>query len=387
MEERKLASIQKVLEVLPIEGADAIEVVRINDWKVVVKKSDGYKPGDLVIYCEIDSYLPIREEFEFLRGSSYKKLVDGTEGFRLKTIRLRKQISQGLVLPLSILEDHDPKWEGEFTIGTSNQPWGDQLQLGPYDDALLINEGVDVTEILGIVKWDPPVPAQLSGKVKGYFPSFIRKTDEPRVQNLTRDYYKWVELGPVFYSAEKLDGSSATYYLKDGVFGACSRNMDLKPPESEFKEEIIIDDNGIEKKTQENSFWKVARELNLEKKLRDYGKNLSIAGELIGEGIQKNPYKIKGQTVRFFNVFDINDQEYYSYEDFIEFMKALELEMVPIIESEFQLPEKISDLIELADDKSILNNQANREGLVIRSHDRKISFKVISNRFLLKNEK
>lgn len=385
--ERKLASIQKVREVLPIEGADAIEVVVINNWKVVVKKDDNYKPGDLIVYCEIDSFLPIREEFEFLRGSSYKKMVDGTEGFRLRTIKLRKQISQGLVLPLNILEDNDPIHEGEFSIGISKQPWGDRLQLGPYDDALVIEEGTDVTEHLGIVKWDPPVPAQLAGKVKGNFPSFLKKTDEERIQNLTKEYPEWVKLGPVFYAAEKLDGSSATYYFRDGVFGACSRNLELKAPDEEFVEKVVVGDDGIERKTQENSFWKVARELELKEKLTELGMNISIQGELIGEGIQGNPYRIKGQTVRFFNIFDIDKYEYYDFVDFIDTLQKLGLEAVPMEDIKFQLPESIDELIIFADGKSALEKQANREGLVIRSHDRKISFKVISNRHLLKNER
>jgi RNA ligase (TIGR02306 family) len=101
--ERKLASIQKVAEIRPIEGADAIEVARINNWNVVVKKGE-YKAGDLCIYCEIDSFLPVREEFEFLRKSSFKKMGD-QEGFRLKTIRLRGQLSQGLLLPLTVLNE------------------------------------------------------------------------------------------------------------------------------------------------------------------------------------------------------------------------------------------------------------------------------------------
>ena len=214
--ERKLATIQKIREIRPIEGADAIELAIINNWQVVVAKNVGHKVGDWVVYCEIDSFLPIREEFEFLRKSSFKKMGD-QEGFRLKTIRLRGQISQGLVLPISVLEGPD-----EMKIGVSQQPWGDQLQLGPYDNALVIEEGVDVSEILGIVKYEPPIPAQLAGKVKGYFPSFIRKTDEERVQNLTKEYEGWK--AQKFYVTEKLDGSSATFYLKDGVFGVCSRN-------------------------------------------------------------------------------------------------------------------------------------------------------------------
>lgn len=360
--ERKLASIQRIIEIRPIEGADAIEVARVNNWDVVVKKGE-YNLGDLCVYCEIDSFLPIREEFEFLRKSSFKRMGD-QEGFRLKTIRLRGQLSQGLLLPLEVLNG-----EEEMVIGTVEQPWGPQLQLGPYDDAIVIEEGADVTEVLGIVKYEPPIPAELSGKIRGNFPSFLRKTDEERVQNLTKHYYEWVNNDLDFYVTEKLDGSSATFYLNEGQFGVCSRNLDLL-------------------ETEENTFWKVARELQIEEKLRSTGKNLAIQGELIGEGIQGNPYKIKGQTVRFFNAFDIDSQTYYGLPMFLATMQhQLELETVPFVTNlTMKLPKTIDEALAFAEAKSVLNPDFDREGVVFRTMDRTISFKAISNKFLL-NEK
>ena len=373
--ERKLATIQKIREIRPIEGADAIELAIINNWQVVVAKNVGHKVGDWVVYCEIDSFLPIREEFEFLRKSSFKKMGD-QEGFRLKTIRLRGQISQGLVLPISVLEGAD-----EMKIGVSQQPWGDQLQLGPYDNALVIGEGVDVSEVLGIVKYEPPIPAQLAGKVKGYFPSFIRKTDEERVQNLTKEYEGWK--AQRFYVTEKLDGSSATFYLKDGVFGVCSRNLELAEPEEEFVPGMVMCEDGVERPKQENSFWKAAREHDLKAKLEKVGYNVCLQGELIGEGIQKNPYKFKGQVVHFFNAFNIDTQEYLGFQEFTDLILDLSLPMVPILETDFTLPDTIDQLLQYAEAKSVLNPSFDREGVVIRSHDRKISFKAISNKFLL----
>lgn len=378
--ERKLASIQKIASIRPIEGADAIEVARINNWDVVVKKNE-FKVGELCVYFEIDSFLPIREEFEFLRKSSFKKM-GGQEGFRLKTIRLRGQVSQGLVVPIQILDG-----EYELGIGISRQPHGDQLQLGPYDNALVIEEGADVTEVLGVVKYEPPVPAELAGKVKGYFPSFLRKTDEERVQNLTKSYDEWVAQDLDFYVTEKLDGSSATYYYKDGVFGVCSRNLELAEPE-EFVAGMVVCEDGIERPRQQNSFWKVAQELGLKEKLAALGRNISIQGELIGEGIQGNPYKLKGQTVRFFNVFDIDSQEYYGLPMFLATMQIdLKLETVPILTNlTMKLPKTIDEALAFAEAKSVLNPDFDREGVVFRTMDRKISFKAISNKFLL-NEK
>jgi hypothetical protein len=145
-------------------------------------------------------------------------------------------------------------------------------------------------------------------------------------------------------------------------------------------------DDGIERPKRENTFWKVAREMGIKKKLLATGRNLCIQGELIGEGIQKNPYKIKGHTVLFYNAFDIDNQERLNLRDFISLMKDLEFETVPILELEFLLPDTIEELLREAEGKSVLNPNAEREGLVIRSMDTTISFKVISNRFLLKNE-
>lgn len=343
--ERKLATVRIINDIQPIEGADMIELAIVDGWKVVVAKNVGHKVGDMVIYCEIDSFLPIKEEFEFLRKSSYKKMGD-QEGFRLKTIKLRGQVSQGLILPISVLNPTDTN-----------------IYVTPF-------EGLDVTDILGIVKYEPPIPAELAGKVKGLFPSFIRKTDEERIQNLASEYELFKtqnKEGMKFYVTEKLDGSSATYYFKDGIFGVCSRNLELL-------------------ETEGNTFWKVARELMLEEKLGTLDNNICLQGELIGEGIQGNPYKIKGQTVKFFNAFNIDTQEYLGLGEFIALINGMDLETVPVLDTNFTLPETVEDMLKVADDKSVLNFSFDREGIVIRSSDRTISFKAISNKFLL-NEK
>jgi len=338
--ERKLASIRKISDLSPIEGADKIELATIDGWKVVVAKDVNHKVGDLIVYCEVDSFLPIEPEFEFLRKSSYKKMADGNEGFRLKTIKLRGQISQGLIVPLDVL-----------------------LKCGVSSDD--VYEGLDVTGTLGIVKYEPPIPAQLSGLVKGNFPSFLKKTDEERVQNLTKEYA--IYSLDKFYVTEKLDGSSVTYYVKDGVFGVCSRNLDL-----------LEDEN--------NSMWKFAIESGLRDRLVGLEKNLAVQGEIIGEGIQGNPYQRIGQTVRIFNGFDIDKYDYLSLSELIELVKVLEVRTVPILDLDFTLPDTIDELLLTAEGKSMLNIKTEREGIVIRSHDRKISFKAISNKFLL-NEK
>ena len=339
--ERKLATIRVINDIRPIEGADMIELATVGGWNVVVAKDVGHKVGDHVVYCEIDSFLPIREEFEFLRKSSYKKMGD-QEGFRLKTIKLRGQVSQGLILPMSVF--------GEFG-------W-------------TAYEGLDVTEKLGIIKYEPPIPAELSGKVKGNFPSFIPKTDEERIQNLTKEYEEWkIQSKHQFYVTEKLDGSSATFYVKDGEFGVCSRNLELL-------------------ETEGNTFWKVARELDLENKMKSLGKNISLQGELIGEGIQGNRYNLKGQTVRFFTGFDIDKYQRIPFVEMVIMVQDMGLQCVPIVNKEygFLLPDTVEEMLDYAESKSALNDKKEREGVVVRSMDGTISFKVISNKFLLEEK-
>jgi RNA ligase (TIGR02306 family) len=297
------------------------------------------------VYCEIDSFLPIRDEFEFLRKSSYKKMGD-QEGFRLKTIKLRGQVSQGLILPIGV------------------------IPVAQFASAHDLPEGMDVTEMLGIVKYEPPIPAELAGKVKGLFPSFLHKTDEERVQNLVKEYGEWkYQSKHKFYVTEKLDGSSATYYINNGEFGVCSRNLELL-------------------ETEGNTFWKVARELDLENKIKSLGKNICFQGELIGEGIQGNPYKIKGHTVRFYTGFDIDKRERIPFINFAVTLQDLSLDIVPVLNEDygFMLPETVEDMLKYAEGKSVLNANTEREGVVVRSMDGTISFKAISNKFLLEEK-
>jgi RNA ligase (TIGR02306 family) len=338
---RTLASIQKIKALEPIEGADAIEKATVLGWSLVVKKND-FKVGDLVVYCEIDSILPEIDLFEFLKP----------RGMRIRTVRLRGQISQGICFPLSIVE---------------------HFGLLPED----MIEGQDVTDAMGVIKYEPPIPACLSGVMKGKFPSFIPKTDETRVQVLQKLLDKYE--GESCYITEKLDGSSATYYLKDGQFGVCSRNMELL-------------------ESEENSFWKVARELDIENKLLKYGKNIAIQGELVGEGIQGNKLKLKGQKVYFFNGFDIDRFEYLDYKQFHFLMAVIGLDNVPILAVNYTLSNNIDSIINLAKIKSTITKDVWAEGIVIRPHVEKIdlilsnenfnngrvSFKAINPEFLIK---
>lgn len=326
---RNLASIQRILDLQPIKDADQIEKAKVLGWQCVVKKGE-FSVGDLCVYMEIDSLLPDRLEFEFLKP----------RGMRIKTIRLRGVISQGICFPLSIL------------------PFGVQAE-----------EGDDVTELLGVLKYEPPISANLSGEAKGMFPSFIPKTDETRVQVLQELLTECRGLN--CYISEKLDGSSATYYVRYGGFGVCSRNLELK-------------------ETEGNTFWKVARQFDFEEKLLRLGKNIALQGELIGEGIQGNKYKLRGQLVAFFNAYDIDDRRYYDYAEFVDLLDGLGLSSVPIIQTGFCLEPDIDFLLQLSVGKSLLNAQTEREGIVIRPMVEqrcdigRVSFKAVSPEFLLK---
>lgn len=329
---RKLASIQKISKLEPIPNADRIELATILGWKVVVKKGE-FKEGDEVVYIEIDSILPDQPEFEFLRDY----------GFRIRTVKLRGQVSQGIAFPLSIL---------------------------PND--IEISIGKDVTDILGIKKYEPPIPIQLSGKVKGPFPQFIPKTDEVRIQTIPEFLEKYG--GKLFYISEKIDGTSATYYMNEDKFGVCSRNWDLEEEET-------------------NLFWILARELNLEERLRKLGENIAIQGEALGPKIQNNLYELSTYRIFLFSIYDIDKQKYADYDKFIQYAQELSLETVPILDDHFSLQGTVDDLVEMATGKSILNPKLEREGIVIRSlkeardpdYDR-ISFKVLNPSFLLKYE-
>jgi len=349
---RRLATVQQIAELLPIEGADAIEVARINGWNVVVKKGD-FKVDEMAVFCEVDSFLPIQPEYEFLRKSSYKKMSDGTEGFRLKTIRLRGQLSQGLLINYQTLISKLPPNEN-----------------GRVD---LPDVGEDVTEIMGIVKYEPPIPACLAGQMKGNFPGFLNKTDEERVQNIPSSMYeRYKSKGEKYYITEKLDGSSCSIYLRGNEFGVCSRNVNLL-------------------ETEGNTFWKVARQYNIEEILREHSEytgfqTFALQGEVIGEGIQGNPYNIKGHQFHIFNLF-YSDLDYYAnIDELIDFSKKYNLKVVPLLHKDINLPENGMECLKLAEGKSALNSNTEREGIVIRYFDRSVSFKAISNKFLLKKD-
>ena len=247
--ERKLATIRRITEINPIEGADLIEAISIGGWTVVAQKAMGYKVNDLVVYLEIDAFVPT-EVAPFLtqEGKEPKEYL-GIKGERLRTKKLKGVVSQGLLLPLESVSDN-PLFNAE----------------------MLFYEGSDVTSLLGIVKWNPPQEFR-SADAKGTFPSFIPKTDQERIQNLSREFDKYKEAAELWEITEKLDGSSMTVFFKDGNVGVCSRNLELK-------EDI------------DNTFWGCAVDSGAVDELKKFQQELALQGELIGPGIQGNKYNL-----------------------------------------------------------------------------------------------
>lgn len=335
---RKLATVRKINVIEHIAEADAIEVATVDGWKVVVKKGE-FKANDFAVYFEIDSWIP-HDLAPFLSHGNEPREFNGVKGERLRTIKLRGQLSQGLLLPLGCVTG-------------------------------VVDEGQDVTELLGVQKWERPINAQLAGVCKGNFPSFLRKTDQERCQNITLQIMDSYKNGELYEVTTKLNGSSMTVYYNNAVGGVCSRNLDLK-----------LDQEG-------NAFVDTAKRLNILNGLISYGRNIALQGELCGVGIQGNPEGLSECKFFLFDIFDIDAQRYMTplerEEVFKELIERYSVKINHVPKQSLNQPltsGDIAELLKLAEGKNTNNREI--EGLVFKRMDGKFSFKVISNRFLLK---
>ena len=334
---RKMASIRKIDDIRPIEGADAIECAVVGGWTVVVKKGE-FAVGDLAVYCEIDSWIPT-ELAPFLSKGKEPREFEGIKGERLRTVKLRGQLSQGLLLP---------------------KPIG-------LMDAV---EGDDLSAYLGIVKWEMAIPAQLAGQVKGNFPTEIPKTDQERVQNLVEAIKAAADCELQFEVTEKLEGSSMTVYRIRGEFGVCSRNLDLKRDEN-------------------NTFWKVAIEEDIDAQMMavDPYWDFAIQGELIGPGIQGNIYKLSKPEFYVFDVYNIQTGQYLKPEARRKLVETMGMKHVPVLVANGDMYDTlgitdIPQLLKFAEGKSQLAD-TEREGIVFKQVNGGMTFKAISNKYLL----
>jgi RNA ligase (TIGR02306 family) len=350
--ERVLASIKRIDEIRPIENADAIECAVLGGWQVVVKKGD-FQAGQLAVYAEIDSWIP-NWLAPFLSKGKEPREYNGVKGERLKTIRLRGQISQGLLLPV----EHNPPVAALIRRST--------------DHALrYIMEGDDVTDFLGIQKHEVVEKWMQSSQAKGNFPSFIFKTDQERIQNLKREVQQWKEQGDIWEVTEKLDGSSISIFVHQelGLSGVCSRNLELR---------FDPDNPG--------TFWSIALKYNLIEKIMQSGMSVAFQGELIGPGIQGNPYGLKEFDLYVYDIFDIKGQKYLLPNEAQYLCRQFGVKHVPTYYPHALEDISLEEQIARADGYSELNPATIREGLVFKNMQTEESFKVISNKFLMQKD-
>lgn len=336
--ERIMARVAKIDSVVKHPDADTLDICQVGGWKVVTRLGE-FKKGDLAVYASVDSWIPSTVA-PFLSKGKEPRIYQNVPGERLRTVRLRGVVSQGLLLPLDVIPGHINHWV----------------------------EGDDCSQALGIVKYESPVPAALAGLAKGNFPSWIPKTDLERLQNLSKNLEHWAYNQSLWEVTEKTDGSSMTVYFRDGEFGVCSRNLELQEDYT-------------------NSFWRAARKFQLQEKLAVLNKNIALQMELVGVGIQKNPYNLSDHNIYLFDIYDIDRAEYLSPNDRYLLVCDLDIPHVPIIDSRWEMPMNctMDDMLNFAEGKSKLWTTAEREGLAFKSLSGRTTFKVISNKFLLKN--
>ena len=348
---RKLASIQTVSKIEPIEGADRIELAHVLGWQCVVKK-DEFKEGDNGVYFEIDSFLPIRPEYEFLRASSYRNTELMGEGFRLRTQKFRGQISQGMILPFDLVAN---------------------------DACRGLPVGTDVTEILGVRKYEIPEMAMTGGTAIGELPGNVPHTDEIRIQAMPALLQEFA--GLKYYISTKVDGSSHSISVDENGIHFMGHNYEYKPDDKcNFYQHTV--------KTNPTLLSDIVSYRE------QHGcRSIVIQGEYAGPGIQKN--RLRLQKPEWF-VFDIRiDGKRVPLEDMLDIAKFFHLTTVPIEETGTDLPGKyptVEALLERADGNYL--NGSRKEGIVIRPVEPvyckliggPLSMKIVSNKYLLKNE-
>lgn len=380
MTERSLARVVLIDQLLPIEGADRIELALIGGWQVVVQKGL-YEPAlTKAVYFEVDSLLDTERPYFAETANWSSKLlhnIDGRTHARVKTMKLRKQLSQGYMIPLT-----ETGFNGQV--------------------------GDDMTKVLGVVKYEKAEEASMNntggmgvktGTSALGFPKFIPKTDQTRVQNITNLYLKAVADGEEFEESFKLDGSSLTAFVHDGVAGVASRNVGFRVEDekrsflstlSRFIDHVRTRGLRAAKwerviKKDDNAFTQMATEAGLIEAIRRDGRNLAIQGEMCGPSIQKNFEGLDKNTFFCYDVFLIDEQRYMLPAERIEFCTDQGVKHVPVnFTGKLQAPD-VAGVLTRADGPSGLKGKF-REGFVYKSTTRDFSFKAISNAYLLKEE-
>ena len=373
MTERKMASVRTVAEIKPIPDADLICAYRVDGWWVVDTVGK-YKVGDLVVYFEIDSWIPT-ELAPFLSKGHEPRSYNDVKGEKLRTVRLRKQISQGLILPISIIDVNECGDGYQIITSPFIKDGEDQLR-----SINILADGLDVTKVLNIQKWEAVIPSQLAGQAAGNFPSFIPKTDEERCQNIQEEIFV-DNINSMYEVSIKLDGTSFTAFYVDGEEGVCSRNWELK----------------LDGSNESNAMVRMYIDSGMQASLRYIKRNIAVQGELMGPSIQGNREGFTSTKLFIFNIYDIDGGCYFTPSERYKILKELhsagmDIEMVkqvPLLAFSANLKDSLGiitldQLLRFAEGPSVVHTV--REGLVFKSVDGGFSFKAISNSFLLKSK-
>ncbi len=393
--ERELAYVVKIDGISPIAGADRVELAHIGGWRIMVKKGQ-FQVGDFAIYFEIDSKVPEKEPFMFLEPKHFKVK---TQKYFKGTV-----ISQGLLMAFD-----------DFILNSEVPSWVQSLKFQ-------INRGVNIeheglTEVIGVTyaveednkrkaasvdkykkmaqrrpnifkqpwakwfmrrEWGRKLMFILFGKKKDKktgWPSWVSKTDEERVQNMTwilEDKSDWI-------ATEKIDGTSTTAtYRRTGrrkhEFYICSRNVVFDKPDKGCYYDTNVYTEMAEKYHFEDVLAALVEKYDLEW--------ATLQGETYGAGIQKREYGLKGHDFVGFNLI-FSDRGRLNSIEAKEILAEYGIPWVPIVDEHFVLPDTVEELLAIATDKSVIDGGM-REGLVFRSQDGTRSFKAVSNEFLLK---
>lgn len=367
---RKLVTIRKINSIITMEGYDQIALAMVDGWTTIIKK-DEFKEGDLCLFFEIDSFLPEDTRFSFLGKAT---AFDNKKGYRLKTKKLKTYLSQGLALPLSMFP--------EITSSQQDFDYSKQLNVIKYD-----NEQQEYSQRPGLK----------AGKPRGSFPSQIPKTDQERIQNLVTYFSTMTD--EEFEETLKLDGSSMTCYKvaynpsrwekfksffgfkhPENHFGVCSRNLELKRTANATQ---TFDNQGKVSVYDQSDFWSTAIKYDIESKLPA---GYAIQGELIGPKIQANHEKVTELEYYVFDVFNIKTGLYLLPTERREFCALHNIPHVPVISTNFKpLQLGLDNLLKHVEGQS-MNPGTVSEGRVYKHTAKPISFKAISNLYLLKAE-
>ena len=386
--ERALAYVVTIDEIQPLEGYDRVEYARTNGWWCIIGKADSMKVGDKAVYFEVDSKVPSDDQrFEFLEKRNYK----------IKTQKMCKVYSQGLLMPLSAFPEL-----GDAPVGTDvtkklrityadpedNQRKSKGDPNAKYKSMAARHQKLFKSQPVRWLmrrQWGKKLMFMFFGRKKDKpkgFPSFVAKTDEERVEN-----QPWrVGDGKNYLATEKLDGTSCTYALKklpkktfckqEYEFYVCSRNVRQKDEDQKCYHD-------------HNIYWDLAFKYDIEKWLKQFLVErpdctwACIQGEGVGS-VQGNPLKLKEDDLYVFNFITDVDGRWNSI-DGKNLIEKFGMKWVPIL-GEVTLPDTMEALKETADGKSVVNPAVDREGIVYRSLDGKDSFKNVSRKYLLKHQ-